>query len=454
VNFHHRLAIRQLTGLFVWFVLAVPFTQGFLALAQQAQPERTYPYLKTNVEQTLRTLGAYSSGQLPILEGFVVEDNDSLDRYQRPYYQYSVQVVALPSGKTLVRAVAKITAWYSGPDASRSGYRELTSNGRLENDLFARLDDALKASGPGFVTDSKSRGAIDRPLPKVGGPSPELRDPTPPPIKPETSSSSATERRSQPAAAPNTPPTDAVDLESLRKQTEALEKRRNELSTTVHDLEDVLRNQAHPTDLAVVGKSGTPVFAQPENTARVLFRAEAEDEFEVLDLQRDWAHVQISGASRGWIRRSQIDLPDGRTGPPAPAANNAAAADTRSVRAAREPFHVTREETVTFAGNWEPLKGKTVKLVWVQPASLDEKPTGPSAKLLYARTVFLKLATELAQSSANIAGVVIVFDSADGGQAATPLSLLLRWKSGTVSDAEFWKQVSLDPPETFREPKS
>jgi hypothetical protein len=370
------------------------------------------------------------------------------DRYERPYYQYSIQVLTTPSGKTLVRVTAKITAWYSDPEPSRSGYRELPSNGRLESDLLARLDDALKNASSRSSTGSVSGSGIVRPSPKADVPLPELRSPAPVPASSATRGSFASEAASDPAGAANVTPTEA-DVEALRKAREAVEKRRRQLNTTVQDLEEILRNQAHPTDLAVVRKPGTPVLAQPEGSARLLFRAEAEDEFEVLDLQKDWIHVQISGVSRGWIRRSQVDLPE------APAALPVTATNSDSSQLPGEPFRVAREETVAFAGNWEPLKGKTVKLIWVQPALQDEKGTGPSAKLFFAKKVFLKVASELAQSPAGVAGVVIVFDSADGGQAAAPLPVLERWKSGTLSDAAFWKQISLDPLESFQKsPKS
>ena len=444
MNFHRQFVDRRVISLSAWFVLGAALSSSFCASAQEAQHERTYSYLKPQVQETLRSLGAYSGGQLPILEGFVVQGDDPLDRYERPYYQYSIELLPAPSGSTLVRVRAKITAWYSGPDPSRSGYRELTSNGRLENDLFARLDDVLKSPASRLAGEPKRLVAIDRPLPKADAPLPEPRTPQLP-TKPKATWSPGAETPSRPAGVVNVAPTD-VDLDTLRRQTEALEKRRNDLSTTVHDLEDILRSQAHPTDLIVIRKSGTPVLAQPESTARVLFRAEAEDEFEVLDLEKDWIHVQISGASRGWVRRAQVDFTE------QPGSATTAAANNDAGRYITEPFHVTREETVTFAGNWEPLKGKTVKVIWLEPASQDQARTGPSAKLLCAKELFLKNARTLTQSPANVAGVVIVFDSADGGQAAAPLALLEQWKSGNVSDTEFWKQISLDPVEAFQMP--
>jgi hypothetical protein len=431
------LVLARALLLSAWLVLTA-FSRSSLARAQQAPHEQSYACPKTQVEQALRSLGAYSSGHLPILEGFVAMGKEALDRYRRPYYQYSIQVLPAASGQTLVRVVAKITAWYSDPDPSRSGYRELPSNGRLEDDLLARLDDILRnkpslsTAGSGIVQPSAKTDPL---LPKLpNSTSFRVGDSTP-------AVSSTSQAIGHRAVVANTIPTES-DVEALRKQREALEKRREELNATVRDLEEILRNQTHPNNLAVVREPGTPVLAQPEGHARVLFRAQAEDEFEVLDLQRDWIHVQISGISRGWIRRSQVDLPDALAGLPLMGTNSVSGQMP-------EPFRVAREETVAFAGDWEPLKGKTVRLFWVQPTLQDEKQTGPSAKLFFAKKILLKVASESAQLPAHVRGLVIVFDSADGGQVAAPLTVLERWKSGALSDAAFWQQISLDPPEAF-----
>jgi hypothetical protein len=46
--------------------------------------------------------------------------------------------------------------------------------------------------------------------------------------------------------------------------------------------------------------------------------------------------------------------------------------------------------------------------------------------------------------------VVIVFDSADGGQIAATISSLKQLADGAISESAFWKQCSLDPPESFQ----
>jgi hypothetical protein len=69
---------------------------------------------------------------------------------------------------------------------------------------------------------------------------------------------------------------------------------------------------------------------------------------------------RTSGQSRGWIRKTQLEFPED-------ASTTKGIGNEPPVRPA-ELFRVTREETNTFPGNWEPLRGKSVKLYAVQPA--------------------------------------------------------------------------------------
>jgi hypothetical protein len=230
------------------------------------------------------------------------------------------------------------------------------------------------------------------------------------------------------------------DIESLRHRREQAEKELNELNGVVQNLEEILRSQTHPTDIAVVRKSGTRVMSKPSANGPVLFSADSEDEFQVLDNGPDWIHVQISGASRGWIRRSDLNLPDGLK-------VNANRAD--AAPAAESTFRVVREETNIYKGNWEPLNGKTVKIIWTGPASSQEKPASVLAKRNFAKSLLVTAYREISSHDPAVGGVVIVFDSADGGQIAASLENLKQWQSGGLSEASFWKLCSVDPPELF-----
>jgi hypothetical protein len=172
----------------------------------------------------------------------------------------------------------------------------------------------------------------------------------------------------------------------------------------------------------------------------VLFSAAAEDEFQVLELEGAWVHVQISGASRGWIRRAQLDLP----------AEYATAADQAGdpPPATAGLFNVSKDETTAFGGKWPPLQGKKVRVIWLEPASSTATSTARE-KLAFAKTLFEQSYAELNSSAAAVDGVVIVFDSADGGQIAATRASLEQLKTGTLAEPVFWKQCSLDPPEAF-----
>jgi hypothetical protein len=176
-------------------------------------------------------------------------------------------------------------------------------------------------------------------------------------------------------------------------------------------------------------------------TAKTLFLASAHDEFEMLDFNRDWVHVRISGLSRGWIWRNNLEMPDSVPDGDAPASTVPVAADL---------FHVTREETAPFPGDWAPLRGKSVKIVSVEKINEGEKDAGPQLRLEFVKSVLDKYYAELAQKQ-ELSGIVVIFDSVDGGMIAAAFPTLQQWKAGKLSDAGLWHQCFFDPPETFNE---
>ena len=175
----------------------------------------------------------------------------------------------------------------------------------------------------------------------------------------------------------------------------------------------------------------------------MLLSADAEDEFEILGLEGNWVHVQISGASRGWIQRAQVELPEGFAGSSRKESVSGAASDP--------VFRVTREETHSFTGSWQELQGKTVRVIWVEPVSESNQDSPAQAKRIFAKTLFARAYKEQSSASQPPAGVVIVFDSADGGQVSATISSLDRWQKGVLSEASFWKQCSVDPPEFLQD---
>lgn len=422
----------MLVGLMVFGMLAGRSS------AQGGTYERTFAESKATVEKALKDLQPSLSGRLPVLDGFAQAGDYPLDRYQRPYFQTTVEVSATASGGSVVRVRAKVTAWYADPTPSRSGYQVLSSNGRLEGDLLDQLSTELRTRAAGAAAGrppTPETTATAAPTPaKSPTKSPADSAPTAPmPRFPETSKTFP-ESVSQGLAAQQSGGTKPTVNPSVESDPGGLK-------AEADSLEEILKNQAHPKNLVAVKKSGTPVVATASLTAKTLFMASAHDEFEMLDFNADWVHVRISGLSRGWIWRTSLEMPEGI--PDVDPGSGAAAAPT-----AADFFQVSREETAQFPGDWAPLRNKSVKIISVQQKDEAAKDIDPKVKLEYAKSLLDKSYKELS-GKADLAGVVLIFDSADGGMIATTVSTLQQWKAGKLSDAALWHQSYFDPPESF-----
>jgi hypothetical protein len=66
------------------------------------------------------------------------------------------------------------------------------------------------------------------------------------------------------------------------------------------------------------------------------------------------------------------------------------------------------------------------------------------------RRAAARLAAQDGGSAAPVEGVVLIFDSVDGGIAAATSGSLRDWDEGRLSDEAFREQCSFDPPEAFR----
>lgn len=385
----------------------------------QSSQERSFSQSVIAVQDAIKTAGG-TAGTLPVLDGFVAAGVNGLEQYQRPYYKCTVSVEPVPSGGSRVRVSAKITAWRGGPTP---GYVVLPSNGRLESDLLDRLQQTL-AAGPKQNSDKQAKdGVLDRSVQArkkdnlSPGDGPTISAPTPQfPKHFDAGAASST------AVAPGAPDP------GLQREADGLV--------------EILRNQSHPTNLIAVKKDQTPVLQTPAVDAKVLFLASAEDEFEIIEANPDWVHVRISGISRGWLRRSLVEVLDGSQVdvPELPPVNPASAAATGPAPATTSAFSISSEENGNFPGDWEPLKGKAVKIVSVQASG---HATSAEQKLQFAEDMFHKQ-TIVATPTA---GLVVIFDTEDGGMiAATKLSIE-QFNRGAITEQAFWKQCFIDPPE-------
>jgi hypothetical protein len=429
--------------------------------AQVREYERTFPQSKEAVEKALKQIESSTAGRLPVLEGFATSTEHPLDRYERGYYQAKFQVTTRPGGGSVVRVTVQVTAWYADPVSGRSGYQVLTSNGRVEADLLDDLAEQLagKAS-PGNAGAVVAAAAPERsPWPKAQPSQVQAN---------QVQTNVGKANGSQPIAAQVNPATSepvlsaplprlpetggfssslAQTLSGQEKSgvppgsTTHPEKSQSALQSEADGLEEILKNQAHPKNLVAVKKSGTPVVETASLTAKTLFLASAHDEFEMLDFDRDWVHVRVSGLSRGWIWRNNLEMPEGIPDNDLPKAGGAPSA--------ADLFHVSREEPAIFPGDWAPLRGKTVKIVSVENTSEGKTDIDPKLRLEFVKSLLDQDYAQLSQKPQDLAGIVVIFDSADGGMIAATFPTLKQWKAGSLSDAALWHQCFFDPPETF-----
>jgi hypothetical protein len=401
--------------------------------AQAIPYARTFPKSKEDVEAVLKEFQAYAGQKLPIVDGFVAMGQQPLDRFERAFYQFSIELIPETQQSTVVKLTAKITAWYADPDPSKAGYQALPSSGRLELDLLDRLSEKLGVKLSVYVPHS----TLQAPRPKVdasGNPLPgaslNLSGAYGPFAGVSTEAAST-------GVAPN-------DVAALKLQRENEQKRMLELKAQLESLQEIQHNQAHPRNLVIVKKSSSPVLARPSEASKVLFAASTDDEFEFIEVEGEWFHIQIAGASRGWIRRSDAESMDPRWNVPA----DRAKAETANA----STFKVTREESGVFPGTWAPLKNMTVRVFWVQPVDSPATSTTPDQKREFAKSLFQRAWNDFMQAQNTIAGVVVVFDTPDGGQASTTMGTLQGWMENKTGELLFWRQCSVDPPELLGAP--
>jgi hypothetical protein len=396
----------------------------FVAFAREIHPQaipyaRSFTTPRPQIEQALKDLQAYPGQKLPVLDGFVAAVDKPLDRYERGFYQFSIELIPGDAGSTIVRLSAKITAWYADRDVAKSGYQVLPSNGRLELDFLDRLEEKL--TGKPIPLNSPASNAPQAPQPKL-----------------DFSGARGAATMAAPLPQAAQPPDEVA---ALRNQRVASEKRVQQLTAELQNLQEIKRGQAHPANLLVVKKSGTPIYARNVEGSRVLFEAAANDEFEFLDAEGEWIHISISGDSRGYVRKSAVELPESlaaklRTSAPGPEEKFPG-------------FHIEREETGDFPADWAPLKSKKVKIFTVQLLSQNPKETGPAVRLHYCLALFEKGFREGSTANPAPEGVVVIFDAADGGIAAATSANIQKLSSGSLKGEAFWQQGYLDPPDAF-----
>ncbi len=435
-------------------ILTLAFAHS--SAAQSVPYERAFPQSRTIVEKRIKELQS-SAGRLPVLDGFTVAGRSPIESF--------------PARLLSMRNPGDLDAvgWFAGA-SERNHYRLVHRSGGGE----------IRLSGPAFQRPSGKRlpgsfaaSAGQRSFSRLRCDAATATKITPMP--PPRNTAAATEPKiSAPAPGERTPivksrtanapagspfhlgdPLDPGHLASLATQKAMIDKHTEEQQKEASALEEILHHQARPANLAAVAKARTPVLASPSQDAQVLFLAAAEDEFEILDSNPNWVHVRISGLSRGWIRRSSVEMPKAESDSQ-PAENHDEPAENHNEKNTRRPpaagdqqsFQVQSEQVASFPGEWAPLRGKTVSIISVQKGE-GAADTGAAAKLAFAKSLFDKTYAEVAKGLTTVDGVVVIFDSADGGMTAVTVPVLRQWKAGTLSEEAFWRRCFFDPPEAF-----
>jgi hypothetical protein len=444
-------------GRFLLFLFVLLISAN-LARAQDADStDRIYKHRKVEVEEALQTLNAYATNRLPVLEGFVNANASTIAKLENPHYQLRIEIESQGPNQTLVSIVAKITAWSAAQDAARSQYVVIPSNGRLEQDMLDRLSVFLEKrnverNGEGRDGSTTNRAAASEEgssassgLPGVSAsgkgsgssshsPSAAERPAESSPVDPTSAEASATSASRVDSADPSTL---AGEIASIRAQRQEVEMNQRKLQQEISELEANASSQKFVSNLAVVKTPQAFIFQQDDDTSKVLFRADPEDEFEVINVKANWAHVRLENGSEGWVRAAQLQRPQ--------------EVDDTEDAAAAVNFSTPNQEIKPFAGDWTPLKGKPSLFVFAQPNRAIPSAILGQSQFAFAKHVFTEGYREAMHSEQPMSGVVVVFLGDKGGVAAATLADIRRWRDGAITDKAFFERCSFDPPESFRD---
>lgn len=372
------------------FVLAIFVVCGAATAQTGPSPfEREFDHPIDDLKQALESLHANETAKLPTVRGFVT-DNLAIGIYERPYYQFETELVSRNADRTLLRVKARITAWHTDMSGGSAEYRSLTSNGRLESEFLDRV------SGYLIKIDSDLVGRIN---------------------------------------------TLNTMLGDLKDKTNALEKRRDELTAQNKGFETALRSQSEQRNETAVLRAGTRVLDRPATGARTVLTAERDDMFEVTEERPGWVGVKLEGGTTGWLPSSATKAASGLSDPSTLDA---------ALKEKQKPFVVTRETVTQFLGDWPSLKGQKALFLWAQPVGVSHREA--TEKLSYVKQVFADRYRDAVHSDVNYSGLVIIFlgPGDKSGVAAARLDDIGQWINGQMPDNEFLKRCSLDPPEVFR----
>ena len=435
------------------FFFALLFSACLAARAQEADStDRVYKHRKAEVEEALQALKAYATNRLPVLDGFVNANASTIAKLENPHYQLRIEIESQGPNQTLVSVSAKITAWNAEEDPSRSQYVVIPSNGRLEQDMLDRLSVLLEkgnVDSNGGSSASRSAASAADSAGSPASPPPAVAPSAGPPSShspsPRVSPAEATAIPTAPvppsgSVAPansGDPAALASEIASVRAQRQAVEMNQRKLQQLVSELEANASSQKFLSNLAVIKMPQASVYQLDDDTSKVLFRADPEDEFEVLNVKGNWVHVRLENGAEGWIRGAQLQP--------------AQEVDDTEDAAAAVNFSTPNQEIKPFGGDWTPLKGKPSLFVFAQPNRAIPPAILGQSQFAFAKHIFTEGYREAMHSEQPMSGVVVVFLGDKGGVAAATLVDIRRWRDGAITDKVFFERCSFDPPESFRD---
>jgi len=210
--------------------------------------ERELPFPLPTVKAALENLGAFTGSRLPSLEGFADISRLNLNDYQRPYYEYKIELEPEGEKKVIVRVRANVSAWYTGPDLPEPEYRSLESNGHLENDLLDRLSDYLRDKSADAATLTQW-------------------------------------------------------IATARQQKEDSDRR---IAALQGQLKQAENPHVDPVDYASVTRPRSAILSAPEERAGVLLHPQLDDEFQILERKGAWLKLQLENGVVGWVRAAEV----------------------------------------------------------------------------------------------------------------------------------------------------
>jgi hypothetical protein len=237
----------------IWiFALAALCAAGARGQAPKVEKQKDFAASLPAVKAALQNMGAYTGSRLPSLDGFVNLQGIRASDFQRPYYEYKIDLE--PSGPkgTVVKVRANVSAWYAGQNGEPAGYRNFESNGRLESDLLDRLSQ--------YLTDKSD--------------------------DPKVLSENIEKVRAQRAEAEH----QVAALSSSEKERQSA----NGVSAT--------------TQFALVAQPHVNVYSAPVENSKSLVHARLDDEFQIVDQHGAWIKVVLAPHEDGWMKRNQVEV--------------------------------------------------------------------------------------------------------------------------------------------------